>query len=143
MVNWLRFKYSWAPFLGALVWLGTLIALLVLWLVDGPPDYKQNRTIIYISYAGTIIIILIFGNLCAHNNIGLGAKWKGLFVAGTVVTAIFYIITLILDVELRRHERIPSFLRRRESVSNLYYWLRETMESKKEMKENKVKESGK
>jgi hypothetical protein len=131
MANWLRFKYSWAPILSAVVWAATLIALFVLWRIDGPPWYKQNRTVLFISYAGnynylfsSATFTLYFSLhrseqiLSFHSYTNAGSKWKGVFVPGAVLTSIFYVITLVLDVELRRHERIPNFLQRRDAVSN-------------------------
>jgi len=99
MAKWTWYKFSWAPFLAAVVWGGTLISLFVLWRTNGPPSYKNNVTIILISY--------------------IGAKWLSIFIPGSVVTAVLYITTLVLDVVLRRTERIPNFLRRRESAGSI------------------------
>jgi hypothetical protein len=65
-----------APFIASCAWFGTILALLILWLANGRPRYKlATAKITYIS--------------------NVGAHYKALFIAGTSVTAFFFIITLV------------------------------------------------
>jgi len=82
--------YAWLPLVSAVVWFGTVLALLIIWLANGSPQYEQSEhTIVYIS--------------------DIGAKYKPLFIAGAAVTAVFFIATLLADRALRHRNRLPAF----------------------------------
>jgi len=87
--------YAWAPVISLVVWFATLTALLIWWLAEGHPQYKETEaTIVFIS--------------------DIGAAHKQLFIPGCAVTGIFYVATLAAERYLRHKERIPKGERRRE-----------------------------
>jgi len=99
----IKFGLSWIPLIGAIAWAGTLIALLICWLVEGHPRYRNTEAkFVYIS--------------------DVGAHIKPLFIAGGAVTVAFYITSLLVDHFLRydtEHRRLPGFMRRVEVISSV------------------------
>lgn len=98
----IKFGLSWIPLIGAIAWAGTLLALLICWLVEGHPRYRVSEAkFVYIS--------------------DVGAHIKPLFIAGACVTVAFYVTSLLIDHFLRydtEHRRLPGFIRRAEVVSS-------------------------
>eukprot|EP01117_Protostelium_nocturnum_P004899 TRINITY_DN1777_c0_g1_i1.p1 TRINITY_DN1777_c0_g1~~TRINITY_DN1777_c0_g1_i1.p1 ORF type:complete len:273 (+),score=50.69 TRINITY_DN1777_c0_g1_i1:188-1006(+) len=89
--------YAWAPVIAAFIWFATLVALIAWWGGEGAPRYRgQTATIVYIS--------------------DTGAEHKALFVAGASVTAVFYVISLIVERYLRHEARLPKAKRTVEKV---------------------------
>ncbi|KAL4248003.1 hypothetical protein ABKN59_002352 [Abortiporus biennis] len=53
--------YVWIPLVGAFVWFGTLLAMLITWLAQGRPHYvSQDGSIAYISDVGADILKPLF-----------------------------------------------------------------------------------
>jgi len=93
-------KFAILPVISSLVWFGTILALLIIWLAQGHPRYKpHNPKIAYIS--------------------DVGAEQKALFIAGGTVSMVFWVATLIADRMLRHRDRTPGFMRRRESIFSI------------------------
>lgn len=99
----IKFGLSWIPLIGALAWIATLAALLIAWLVEGHPRYRNTEAkFVYIS--------------------DVGGHIKPLFIAGACVTVAFYIASLLADHFFRyntEHRRLPGFVRRVEVVSSI------------------------
>lgn len=73
-----------APMTAAWTWLSTLITLLILWLVNGRPRYKNSSAeVAYIS--------------------NIGAIYNWIFISGSAVTSVFFVITLLQFII--RHKR--------------------------------------
>ena len=70
------------PLIATISWIGTLIALFVIWLSYGAPEYQNNQTIAYIS--------------------DVGAKYPALFIAGCSITAIFFTASMLAFIFLPR-----------------------------------------
>ena len=79
--------YVWVPIITAFVWVGTLLAMLITWLAQRRPKYvTMDGTVAYISDVGADIL-------------------KPLFVVGCCVTAVGFIITLVVERWLRHKGR--------------------------------------
>ncbi|EPS43065.1 hypothetical protein H072_2869 [Dactylellina haptotyla CBS 200.50] len=85
------FSWYWFPIVGSAVWVGTLLGLLLTWIIDGQPHYvtmdSQGQTIAYISDVGADFL-------------------KPLFIAGSVVTSICFVLSLFGGRWLRHRGRI-------------------------------------
>jgi len=100
--NW----FSWwiLPVVSSLVWTGTILAMLIVWLADGSPHYYEmdpGENIAYISDVG------------AH---GL----KPLFIAGSTITAITFCLSLMGERWLRHSGRIIPNTRSIEKVLSVF-----------------------
>lgn len=90
--------YVWIPILTAFVWEGTLLAMLITWLVQGRPNYvSMDGNIAYISDIGADIL-------------------KPLFIVGCSITAVGFFLTLVVERWLRNKGRLPPNMRKREKV---------------------------
>ncbi|KAI8909979.1 Frag1/DRAM/Sfk1 family-domain-containing protein [Powellomyces hirtus] len=90
--------WAWVPFLAAFWWLATILALLILWLVNDTPHYKQDDAdIVYIS--------------------DVGAKYKTLFIVGTSLTSAFFVTSLLLDYILRKAHRLSAPIHPRARIN--------------------------
>jgi hypothetical protein len=86
------------PLFGAFIWFGTLWSLLGTWLGQGKPKYvSQEGSIAYISDVGADIL-------------------KPLFIAGSAVTAVCFVLSLTLERWLRHRGRLLPNMRTREKV---------------------------
>lgn len=75
--------FATSPTIAAFAWLTTLLTLLTLWLKDGRPKYRiTSPDVSFIS--------------------NIGAFYKTVFIVGTLITAIFYLLTLIQFVLVSR-----------------------------------------
>ncbi|KAK7044123.1 hypothetical protein VNI00_007840 [Paramarasmius palmivorus] len=93
-----HWAYVWVPLFGAFVWFGTLLAMLITWLVQGRPRYvSMEGTIAYISDVGADIL-------------------KPLFIAGSSVTAVSFFLSLVIERYLRHSGRLVPNMRTRERV---------------------------
>jgi len=90
--------YVWIPLLTAFVWEGTLLAMLITWLAQGRPHYvSMDGSIAYISDIGADIL-------------------KPLFIVGSSITAVGFVLTLVVERWLRHKGRLPPDMRVREKV---------------------------
>jgi len=90
--------YVWIPIFTAFVWEGTLLAMLITWLAQGQPKYvSMDGSIAYISDIGADIL-------------------KPLFIVGCSITAVGFVLTLMVERWLRHEGRLPPNMRRREKV---------------------------
>jgi len=90
--------YVWIPMLTAFVWEGTLLAMLITWLAQGQPQYvSMDGSIAYISDIGADIL-------------------KPLFIVGCSITAVGFVLTLVVERWLRHKGRLPPDMRVREKV---------------------------
>ena len=79
--------YVWIPIFTAFVWEGALLAMLITWLAQGRPKYPtMDGKIAYISDIGADIL-------------------KPLFIVDCCVTAIGFILTLVVERWLRHKGR--------------------------------------
>jgi hypothetical protein len=86
------------PLFGAFIWFGMLWAMLGTWLGQGKPKYvSQEGSIAYISDVGADIL-------------------KPLFIAGSSVTAVCFVLSLTIERWLRHRGRLLPNMRRREKV---------------------------
>ncbi|KAF3929121.1 hypothetical protein ABW20_dc0109287 [Dactylellina cionopaga] len=85
------FSWYWFPIFGSLVWVGTLLGLLLTWICDGFPHYStmdsKGQTVAYISDVAADFL-------------------KPLFIAGSSVTAVCFILSLFGGRWLRHRGRI-------------------------------------
>ena len=90
--------WAWVPFWGFIFGWATIISLLVIWLAQGHPRYRNNEaTVVYIS--------------------DVGADNHALFIVLGTLTAVFFFVSIFLDYRLRHTERIPVRVRRYERAS--------------------------
>ncbi|KAF9475103.1 hypothetical protein BDN70DRAFT_865353 [Pholiota conissans] len=93
--------YVWVPIVASLVWFGTLLAMLIIWLAQGRPKYpSQDGKIAYISDVGASGI-------------------KPLFIAGCAITGVGFVLSLIIERLLRHTGRLMPNLRKRERVFSI------------------------
>jgi len=92
--------WAWSPVIASVVWTATILTLLILWLANGHPDYRNDE--------GSVIFIS-----------DIGAKYKPVFIAGACVTAFFYPLTLFAERWLRHLDRLPTTKRKREKASGI------------------------
>ncbi|OCF32767.1 hypothetical protein I317_03728 [Kwoniella heveanensis CBS 569] len=93
--------YVLLPIAAALIWLGGILALLLLWVVAGKPRYQSDEaSVVFIS--------------------DVGATHQTLFIVICSCVAGFYILSLFAERWLRHVDRLPTDLRRREKV---FDWL--------------------
>ncbi|KIL67468.1 hypothetical protein M378DRAFT_185555 [Amanita muscaria Koide BX008] len=93
-----HWAYVWVPFLGALVWFGTLLAMLIVWLAQGQPRLpSQDESIAFISDIGADIL-------------------KPLFITGCSITATAFVVSLAIERWLRHSGRLLPTMRKREQV---------------------------
>jgi uncharacterized protein (DUF2062 family) len=82
-----HWHYVWIPILAAFVWEGTLLAMLITWLAQGQPMYSSMEgNIAYISDIGADIL-------------------KPLFIVGCCITAVGFVLTLVVERWLRHRGR--------------------------------------
>ena len=97
--------YVWVPIITAFVWVGTLLAMLITWLARGRPKYvTMDGKIAYISDVGADFL-------------------KPLFIVGCCITAVGFVITLIVERWLRHEGRYGfgvSLLRDSSSCQRLF-----------------------
>jgi len=84
--------FSWwiLPVIATIVWFGTILGMLVVWLAEGSPHYSEmdpDENIAYISDVGAHLL-------------------KPLFIAGSSVTAVSFCLSLVGERWLRHSERI-------------------------------------
>ncbi|KAJ7841327.1 Frag1/DRAM/Sfk1 [Mycena olivaceomarginata] len=95
--------YVWIPVLGALIWFGTILSMLITWLAQGgtsrPRYSSQSQSIAYISDVGADML-------------------KPLFVVGCCITAVAFFLSLVIERYLRHSGRLIPTMRRREKVFN-------------------------
>jgi len=93
-----HWQYVWLPLVSALVWFGTLWAMLIVWLALGRPRYpSQDGSIAYISDIGA-------------------SPLKPLFIAGCSITAVGFFFSLAVERFLRHAGRLVAHMRRRERI---------------------------
>ncbi|KAF8207119.1 hypothetical protein K438DRAFT_1917563 [Mycena galopus ATCC 62051] len=92
--------YVWIPIFGAFIWFGTILSMLITWLAQGgtsrPRYSSQAQSIAYISDVGADIL-------------------KPLFVVGCVITAVTFVLSLVIERYLRHSGRLIPTMRRREN----------------------------
>ncbi|GAM89840.1 hypothetical protein ANO11243_078790 [Dothideomycetidae sp. 11243] len=96
-------SYYLFPIISGLVWTGTLLGLLIHWLVDGRPHYVSmapTQTIAYISDVGAETL-------------------KPLFIAGSCVTIVCFDAVFILSNWLRQRERLAPHTNKSEKIFNI------------------------
>ncbi|EJD07165.1 uncharacterized protein FOMMEDRAFT_144900 [Fomitiporia mediterranea MF3/22] len=92
--------YVWIPLAAAVMWFGTILALLVTWLASGRPHYvsmDSDQTIAYISDVAADIL-------------------KPLFIVGCSITAVGFFLSLAVERWARHEGRLLPNMRRREKV---------------------------
>ncbi|WWC88108.1 uncharacterized protein L201_003012 [Kwoniella dendrophila CBS 6074] len=93
--------YVLFPILAALIWFGGILALLGLWVHAGKPRYKSDEaSVVFIS--------------------DVGATYQKLFIGICACVAGFYILSLFAERWLRHIDRLPTDLRKRETI---FDWL--------------------
>ncbi|KAA1467568.1 hypothetical protein DENSPDRAFT_856761 [Dentipellis sp. KUC8613] len=97
-----HWAYVWIPVFGAFIWFGTLLAMILTWVGQSEPHYvSEDGTIPYISDIGADIL-------------------KPLFVTGCSITAVSFVLSLVIERFLRHHGRLHPDMRKREHV---FAWL--------------------
>jgi len=90
--------WAWAPVIASVVWFATILGLLIWWLAQGHPDYRNDEaTVVFIS--------------------DVGAEHKALFIAGAAVTGFFYPLSLFAERWLRHVDKLPTTKKRREKAA--------------------------
>ncbi|EKM58228.1 uncharacterized protein PHACADRAFT_252400 [Phanerochaete carnosa HHB-10118-sp] len=93
--------YVWIPLFTAIIWFGTLLAMLITYLAEGRPHYvSEDGSIAYISDVGADIL-------------------KPLFVTGCAITAVGFVLSLVIERWLRHSGRLIAEMRRRERVLSI------------------------
>ncbi|KAJ7086121.1 Frag1/DRAM/Sfk1 [Mycena belliarum] len=96
--------YVWIPIFSAVIWFGTILSLLVVWLAEGgtgrPRYASQANSIAYISDVGADFL-------------------KPLFIAGCAITAVTFFLSLVVERYLRHSGRLIPTMRRREKVFSI------------------------
>ncbi|KAI6125084.1 Frag1/DRAM/Sfk1 [Pisolithus croceorrhizus] len=86
------------PAFVAFLWFGSLLAMLLTWLISGRPKYvSQEGSIAYISDVGASFL-------------------KPLFVVACCITGVGFLLSLVLERLLRHRGRLAPEMRRREHV---------------------------
>ncbi|KAJ6570142.1 Frag1/DRAM/Sfk1 [Mycena vulgaris] len=97
--------YVWIPVFGAFMWFGTILSMLITWLVEGgtsrPRYSSQDNSIAYISDVGADFL-------------------KPLFVTGCCITAVVFFSSLVIERYLRHSGRLIPTMRRREKVFSVF-----------------------
>lgn len=96
----MRSGYWWLPLVSALIWWGMLVALLVTWICRERPHYPwmpERQDIPFISHIGATDL-------------------KPLFVLGTTLQGIFFVLSLASERYLRHAKRLSPNHRTREKV---------------------------
>ncbi|KAK3378042.1 Frag1/DRAM/Sfk1 family-domain-containing protein [Podospora didyma] len=97
----LRISYWVFPIVAGMVWLGTLLGLLLFWIIDDNrthyPSMADSQLIAYISDVGA-------------------SRLKPLFVTGCVVTSVFLDISFLADLWLRHRGRLVPNTTRGEKI---------------------------
>ncbi|MCJ1455840.1 hypothetical protein MMC28_006197 [Mycoblastus sanguinarius] len=101
----LKYAFAWLlPLVSAFTWLGMLLAMLIVWEVEGHPHYpsmSRNQHIAYISDIGAQ---------------GL----KPLFIAGCCVTTVFLDLSFASERWLRHTGRLAKNLGKAEKVLSIF-----------------------
>ncbi|KAL1407847.1 hypothetical protein Q8F55_007283 [Vanrija albida] len=93
--------YIWIPLVTACVWVAGLLALISVWARDGKPKYaSKEASIVYVS--------------------NVAGKHKAIFIPIACVTGVGFTLSLLAERWLRRVDRLPTDIRRREKILN---WL--------------------
>ncbi|KAF9533770.1 Frag1/DRAM/Sfk1 family-domain-containing protein [Crepidotus variabilis] len=93
-----HWTHVWLPILGAFIWFGTLLSMLITWLATGRPRYpSQDGSIAYISDVGASYL-------------------KPLFIVGCCITAVCFFLSLAVERWLRHAGRLMPNMRTRERV---------------------------
>ncbi|KAK6334719.1 hypothetical protein TWF718_010166 [Orbilia javanica] len=97
------FSWYWFPTIGSIVWIGTLLSLLITWFATGSPLYggmgRRGQYIPYISNIGADFL-------------------KPLFITGSCITAICFVLSLFGARWLRHRGRIlPNTSTRQKILS--------------------------
>ena len=91
--------WAWVPFLGFIFGCATILSLLIIWLCQGHPRYRDNEsTVVYIS--------------------DVGADNHALFIVLGTLTAILFFSSIYLDYRLRHTYRIPVRVTRYERAAS-------------------------
>ncbi|PSK55207.1 Protein sfk1 [Elsinoe australis] len=96
----LGFSFFIVPFISAVVWFGTLLAMIIYWVVDGRPKYASmdpNQSIAYISDVGAQLL-------------------KPLFIAGSCVTVVAFDLVFIGEQWLRHRGRLAPATSKSEKI---------------------------
>ncbi|KAF3098394.1 hypothetical protein TWF569_008692 [Orbilia oligospora] len=84
-------SWYWFPTIGSIVWIGTLLGLLVTWIIEGSPYYESmdpsGQTIAYISDIGADFL-------------------KPLFITGSSITSVCFVLSLFGARWLRHRGRL-------------------------------------
>ncbi|KAK0193700.1 Frag1/DRAM/Sfk1 [Armillaria mellea] len=93
-----HWAYIWIPILGGFMWFSTLLSMLITWLATGRPHYvSMDGSIAYISDIGADIL-------------------KPLFIAGCVITAVCFFLSLCVERSLRHVGHLMPHMRTRERI---------------------------
>jgi len=85
-------SYWFLPLFAGLVWLGTLLGMLLTWVVEGEPHYSEMGATQHIAYISDI-----------------GASWlKPLFIAGSAVMVVVFDLAFISERWLRHKGRLAK-----------------------------------
>jgi len=84
--------YWLLPLISAVVWVGTLLAMLITWLAQGHPRYPTMDPTAHVAFISDIGAELL----------------KPLFIAGSSVTGVFFFLTLAAERYLRHKGRIVA-----------------------------------
>lgn len=98
---WLHYWAFVLPVLTTALWLVDVIGLLVLWSRDGFIQYQEdNASFVFIS--------------------DVGAHHKTWFIIFSVLTAIFFIATMVTERYLRSTRRIPGSIKKRQTIYDVF-----------------------
>ncbi|KAF9061405.1 Frag1/DRAM/Sfk1 [Rhodocollybia butyracea] len=95
-----HWAYVWIPIVGAFIWFATLWAMLITWLASGRPHYvseDSDQHIAFISDVGADIL-------------------KPLFIVTCCITAVCFVLSLVVERYLRHSGRLMPNMRTRERV---------------------------
>jgi len=97
-----HWAYIWVPIFTAFIWFSLLLSMILTWVGTGTPHYvSQDGDVPYISDIGADIL-------------------KPWFIVGCSITAVGFVLTLLIARVLRKHGRLVASMRRRETV---FAWL--------------------
>lgn len=92
--------YFVIPIITFALWSACIFGLLGLWGADGFPKYvNTDATVVFIS--------------------DVGAQYHTYFIIFAVLSAVFYILTTLIERHLRHQRRIPGSVRKRQSVLDI------------------------
>ncbi|KAH8104268.1 Frag1/DRAM/Sfk1 family-domain-containing protein [Phellopilus nigrolimitatus] len=94
--------YIWIPLFSAMVWFGSLLALLITWIRSGRPHYVSMLETQHIAYISDVAADFL----------------KPLFITGNVITAIGLSLSLSIERWARHDGRLLPNMRKREKVTS-------------------------